>query len=114
MFYKSSKITTNQVTQELIAKWKRKYPEGVFEIEVADKKAFIRMPSIIEVKSITKIITKMAPLEVALYFLKKAWLAGDDEIVNDDCYQMAALDQLGNIMKPKIQRVLPKLAHLLN
>lgn len=111
MFYKTSKIQTSEVTPDLITQWKRKYASGVFEITVEDKKAFVRQLTTNEVKATIKLVKKMEPLQVALYYLKKMWLAGDDEIINDDTYQISVLDQLGDIIKPKIHRVMPGLAH---
>jgi len=107
MFFKRTPITADQVNEQMIDTWRQKHPEGVFEITIGDRKAFIRMSTHREIKEMFAMAHNGDPLEVSLDRIKKAWLAGDDEIINNPAYHKELIDQFSDIIREKVNRLVP-------
>ena len=108
MFFKRTPITADQVNEQMIDTWRQKHPEGVFEITIGDRKAFIRMSTNREIKEMFAMVVKGGdPLQVSLDRVKKAWLAGDDEIINDPAHYKELTDQWSGIIREKVNRLVP-------
>lgn len=92
-----------EVTEKQIEDWKKKHGD-VFEIIVEDKKCYLHKPSR---KTLAFALTKVNtdPLSFAEIIISNCWLAGDDEIKENDDYFMAASTQLDKLMEVKTAQI---------
>lgn len=92
-----------KATEKQINDWKNKHGD-VFEITVEDKSAYLRKP---DRKTLAFAMTKVQtdPLGFSEILLTNCWLAGDEEIRNDDAYFLAAISQLDQLVEVKASEV---------
>ncbi len=95
-----------QATEEQISEWKKKFG-GVSEVTVEDKRCYL--------KPITRMVISLAThnaqsdaMAFAETILKNCWLAGDEEIKNDDSYFLGVNTIIGEMVEIK-KAVLKKL-----
>ena len=86
------------VTKDQIEAWKRKYG-NVFEVEVEDKKMFLRQLNRNEFGYITKQVQDVEnALPAIATVFKGCFLGGDKEIIDDDRYFIAASKAIATLM----------------
>jgi len=88
-----------KVSKEQIAAWKKKYG-SVFRIRVEDKEAYLRPPTRRDISYATT-AGQSDPIAFNEMILKNCWLGGDEEIMNDDAYFLAASSQLDKLIEIK-------------
>lgn len=88
--------TAKEVTEEVIAGWKAKYPKGIAEISNTDFKGWIRKPTRDEMRELMSLQTD--PVTYTERILDMIWLGGDDQLRTDD-------EEFYSVM-PEVQKVM--------
>lgn len=97
-------ITNEAILPEQIADWKNQHPRGIYAIEVPESDepesaivtGYFRKPSINELGMVAKKDTGLKDVEV---IYNTCFLGGHPAFMNDDDVKMAALRQMGSIIK---------------
>lgn len=90
-------------TDEQFQEWEKKYGKGkVFELTIEDKRAVLRKP---DRKALSFATTGSSggkdPMKFNEVILNQCWIAGDEEIREDDDYFLAACPVLEGLMEAK-------------
>jgi hypothetical protein len=96
---KEKAINPTEPTQEQIDAWKKKHGQ-VFKIEVEDKVCFLKKPDRKTISAASAIGQKN-PIKFAETILQNCWLAGDEEIKEDDDYFFAVSGELDQLLEFK-------------
>lgn len=88
-----------EITQKTIEQWKAQHGE-IFQIKVGDKVCYLKQPSRKALSYASTLITK-DPIKFNELILNDCWLAGDEEIKNNDSYFLAAASKLAEIIEVK-------------
>ncbi|WP_113638962.1 hypothetical protein [Nubsella zeaxanthinifaciens] len=88
------------LSPEQIEELKNKYPQGLWELTVEDKVAYVRKPTREEMRSVIGMATT-DPLGMSEQILNDCFVAGDEEIKTDDDYFYGAAQQLQNLIQIK-------------
>lgn len=90
-------IPATSVTKEMIEVWKKQHGE-VFKLNVEDKVCYLKTPGrkTLSYASSTKDNFKFNEI-----VMKDCWLAGDEEILTNDSYFLAACGKLDGIISVK-------------
>ena len=84
-------------TKEQIAEWKKKHGT-IYQIDVEDKSCIIRKPNR---KDLSYVSATKDPIKLQENLLNQLWVAGDEEIREDDDLFFAAANQLEDVLKVK-------------
>lgn len=84
-------------TKEQIAEWKKKHGT-IYQIDVEDKSCIIRKPNR---KDLSYVSATKDPIKLQENLLNQIWVAGDEEIREDDDLFFAAANQLEDVLKVK-------------
>lgn len=84
-------------TKEQIAEWKKKNG-AIYQIDVEDKSCIIRKPNR---KDLSYVSATRDPIKLQENLFNQLWVAGDEEIKEDDDLFFAASSQLEDILKVK-------------
>lgn len=96
-----------KATKEQIGEWKKKHPNGVYEIEVEGFVAYVKAPDRNTLGYAATIGAK-DPMKFNEAILNHCWLAGDDEIKTNDKLFMgvaAKLDQIIETAEASIKKL---------
>lgn len=93
-------MNTTPLSPEQIAELKKKYPQGLWELTVEDKTAYVRKPTREEMRSVIGMATT-DPLGMAEQILTDCFVAGDEEIKTDDDYFYGASQKLQDLIQIK-------------
>lgn len=90
-------IPAASVSAEMIEAWKKQHGD-IFKLDVEGKICFLKSPDrrTLGFASSTKDTFKFNEI-----VLKNCWLAGDEEILKDDSYFLAACSKLDGIIQVK-------------
>lgn len=84
-------------TKEQIKEWKAKYGE-LFEITVEDKSCILHRPTR---KDLSYASAVKDPIKMSEVMLNALWVAGDEEIKEDDSLFLAAIQKMQEILEVK-------------
>lgn len=84
-------------TKEQIKEWKAKHGE-LFEITVEDKSCILHRPTR---KDLSYASAVKDPIKMSEVMLNALWLAGDEEIKEDDSLFLAAIQKMQEILEVK-------------
>lgn len=84
-------------TKEQIKEWKAKHGE-LFEITVEDKSCILHRPTR---KDLSYASAVKDPIKMSEVMLKALWVAGDEEIKEDDSLFLAAIQKMQDILEVK-------------
>lgn len=109
IFKRNNTYSISEITPEIITRWKEQYSD-IFEINVGDKTGYFRNITTSEIKSrhLTKVFNK-DQFKTAINTLKLTWLGGDDDILKNPDFAVAAFNQLQPVFEEKIRKVLPNM-----
>ncbi len=91
--------TAAEITEEMIAAWKKKNPAGVFAIIIDDKKGFVRRPNRLDLQYAMSYLKGGGELKMVETLLEEIWLGGDQEILTDDEYFLGACMQIQGMVQ---------------
>ena len=86
-----------EYTKEQISAWKEKYGE-LFEITVEDKSCILRKPNR---KDLSYVSVVKDPIKMSETMLRQLWVAGNDEIKDDDRYFLPTIPKMEEVLKVK-------------
>ncbi len=89
-----------EVTEAQIKEWKVKFGD-IFEIEVEDKKAYLKKPDR-KVVSMVQSLGEGNVVKGAELLIDACWLGGDEEIRTQDDYFFAAMPLLDGMIEKKV------------
>jgi hypothetical protein len=89
-----------KATEKQIAEWKKANPNGIFELTVGDKSAYLKKPDR-KVISMATSLGSTDPVHIAELIMDACWLGGDEEIRKDDDYFMSAMNKLQDMVDLK-------------
>ena len=70
------------ITEDVIKRWKIKYPQGIFKLSLADFEGYVRLPTDKEmIKFCSKSEKNISDGKQRLDFFKMLWLGGDRKII---------------------------------
>lgn len=84
-------------TKEQIKEWKAKHGE-LFEITVEDKSCILHCPTR---KDLSYASAVKDPIKMSEVMLNALWVAGDEEIKEDDSLFLAAIQKMQEILEVK-------------
>lgn len=84
-------------TKEQIKEWKAKHGE-LFEITVEDKSCILHRPTR---KDLSYASAVKDPIKMSEVMLNTLWVAGDEEIKEDDSLFLAAIQKMQEILEVK-------------
>lgn len=84
-------------TKEQIKEWKAKHGE-LFEITVEDKSCILHRPTR---KDLSYASAVKDPIKMSEVMLNVLWVAGDEEIKEDDSLFLAAIQKMQDILEVK-------------
>lgn len=84
-------------TKEQIKEWKAKHGE-LFEITVEDKSCILHRPTR---KDLSYASAVKGPIKMSEVMLNALWVAGDEEIKEDDSLFLAAIQKMEDILEVK-------------
>ena len=84
-------------TKEQIKEWKAKHGE-LFEITVEDKSCILHCPTR---KDLSYASAVKDPIKMSEVMLNALWVAGDEEIKEDDSLFLAAIQKMQDILEVK-------------
>lgn len=84
-------------TKEQIKEWKAKHGE-LFEITVEDKSCILHRPTR---KDLSYASAVKDPIKMSEVMLNTLWVAGDEEIKEDDSLFLAAIQKMQDILEVK-------------
>ena len=84
-------------TKEQIKEWKAKHGE-LFEITVEDKNCILHRPTR---KDLSYASAVKDPIKMSEVMLNALWVAGDEEIKEDDSLFLAAIQKMQDILEVK-------------
>ena len=84
-------------TKEQIKEWKAKHGE-LFEITVEDKSCILHRPTR---KDLSYASAVKYPIKMSEVMLNALWIAGDEEITEDDSLFLAAIQKMQEILEVK-------------
>ena len=84
-------------TKEQIKEWKAKHGE-LFEITVEDKSCILHRPTR---KDLSYASAVKDPIKMSEVMLNALWVAGDEEIMEDDSLFLAAIQKMQDILEVK-------------
>ena len=84
-------------TKEQIKEWKAKHGE-LFEIAVEDKSCILHRPTR---KDLSYASAVKDPIKMSEVMLNALWVAGDEEIKEDDSLFLAAIQKMQDILEVK-------------
>lgn len=90
-------MSKQQITQDQIDAWKKQH-KSVFEVEVEDKKGYVRVPTRQELGS-SQSAAKGNNMNYLSILLKKIWLGGDQEILTDDRLFLGVVQELDAVIE---------------
>lgn len=90
-----------EYTDIQIKAWKAQFGE-LHEITVEDKSCIIRKPNR---KDLSYASTLKDPIKMSETLLNQLWVAGDEEMRNDDNYFLAAVGTLEEVLKVKTAEI---------
>ncbi len=88
-----------ELTDAEIEAFKKEF-DGVYLIEVEDKKCYLHTPTRVMLDAANAASAK-ARSKFSEIIIKSTWLAGDKEILTDDAYFLAAASTLDDIIEYK-------------
>lgn len=91
-------ISTEEVNEAQIAKWKEQF-SGVFAyVSIDGKKAYFRTPTRQEIEAANSVAASK-PIESNAILAKATFLAGDEEVISEDKYFYGLSEHLKGIIK---------------
>ena len=84
-------------TKEQVKEWKAKHGE-LFEITVEDKSCILHRPTR---KDLSYASAVKDPVKMSKVMLNALWVAGDEEIKEDDSLFLAAIQKMQDILEVK-------------
>ena len=84
-------------TKEQVKEWKAKHGE-LFEITVEDKSCILHRPNR---KDLSYASAVKDPIKMSEVMLNALWVAGDEEIKEDDSLFLAAIQKMQDILEVK-------------
>ena len=84
-------------TEKQIQEWKAKHGE-LFLIETEGKSCILHAPTR---KDLSYVSVVKDPIKMSEVMLKQLWVAGDDEIKENDSLFLAAVSQMEEVLKVK-------------
>jgi hypothetical protein len=96
---KSHFKTAKEVTPEVIAAWKAKYPNGIAEISTGKFKGWLRKPTRNEMREFMSLQTD--PVTYTERILETIWLGGDDELKTNDEAFYSIMPEVQNVLEIK-------------
>ena len=84
-------------TKEQIAEWKSKHGD-LFEISVVGKSCILRKPNR---KDLSYVSVVKDPMKMSEVMMKQLWVAGDEEIREQDDLFLAAIPKMEEVLKVK-------------
>lgn len=84
-------------TKEQIAEWKSKHGD-LFEISVDGKSCILRKPNR---KDLSYVSVVKDPMKMSEVMMKQLWVAGDEEIREQDDLFLAAIPKMEEVLKVK-------------
>jgi len=91
--------TAAEVTPEMIAEWKKQFPNGLFKLKVGDKTGYVRNASRENIKYAMTQMQNGGPIGILESILLETWLGGDEEILTKDEYFMGSMMQMQELMQ---------------
>jgi len=86
-----------EFTKEQVKEWKAKHGE-LFEITVEDKSCILHRPTR---KDLSYASAVKDPVKMSEVMLNALWVAGDEEIKEDDSLFLAAIQKMQDILEVK-------------
>jgi hypothetical protein len=95
-----------EASEVQIAEWKKKHGD-VFAIESEDgkKRCYVRTPNRKELGAASTIMQSQDLVKYQEFLLNNIWLAGDEEMRNEDDYFFGCCAQLGEVCKVKEAKI---------
>lgn len=84
-------------TKEQIKEWKERWGD-IFEISVEDKSCVLHRPTR---KDLSYVSVVKDPIKMSEVMLKNLWIAGDQEIENDDSLFLAVIQKMQDVLEVK-------------
>lgn len=84
-------------TKEQIKEWKERWGD-IFEISVEDKSCVLHRPTR---KDLSYASVVKDPIKMSEVMLKNLWIAGDQEIENDDSLFLAVIQKMQDVLEVK-------------
>lgn len=85
------------LTEEQIAELKKKHGD-LYEISVGDKSCIVRKPNR---KDLSYVSVVKDPIQMSETLMKQLWVAGDQEILDNDDLFLAAIPKMEEVIKVK-------------
>lgn len=93
--------TSEQITAEVLKRWKITYSNGILKLVVRDFKGYIRQPSNAEMIKLYN-----AGLSVSKSLIEKLWIGGDIDLLNNDSHFVAIQNQIKTMLLKRQERAL--------
>jgi len=87
-----------EVTEELLASWKKEFG-GFYELPVGDKVAYLKIPTMTDLKRGLRALTEDGEIAYSEEMLRALWLGGDNEIKELDEYFTPARKALKKLLE---------------
>ncbi len=94
----TTEVSKNIATTEQLAIWKKEYGE-FFEISIEDKICYLKKPDRKALSFASQVGSD--PMKFNESILKNCWLAGDEEILTNDSFFLAASTKLDQVIEFK-------------